>query len=866
MKKIFTYILLLISSLSIAQDEIDKSVPLAYSDDDLNAATVIPSVKRGSELVWRYDIQELQYFDRPLATWTPLRYPNIYTHDGTFTANRTGDLDGKFLQINDGTDNYLFLGGSFNQFKSKVDINGNSSRIQMFPAGANINATNNMVRLFAGSTVPAVTNPTQIQDRYSGVEWTMFGDIRTYGFMVDDGKKSYIRALDYELPTTGNLILKQGVDGEIRYSPYDMPAVSGAEGEALIFDANGDLVAGDVSTSIADRSKWSVTGGGGLDTLEPVQPVISSLILRADQIHLEGKPVDIDGDIGTDGQVMVANADGTVDWESAGHLIYIAASDTPPEVSQIAKYKCSGVSDRDTIIKAINELGARGGTIHLLAGTYSVHTLPLRDGLFYQGAGSNQQHTQYGTTLNMDGSTGEKDLFHLEGNVAVFNNGGIKNMNLIGSSASSDIAVNLREDGKKSSRMENFEFSGNFLQNWKYAWLGGSKERAPQIHNNFFRGCKVAIYCGEHPRIHNNDIRSCVFGIVNPFDALIFDNKLLNGTVGIGDFNKLNGKGYLTQTATVTATTVNSAGTFVNAGRDTYVVFFDSGNAYRITAKNSDDEVVVDGDPSAESGEIAVTGFGVGSNNISDGIYGDYTCADVILAGDNQYSDNRHIVNISDDVSIGLFVRGNNNFIKMKVEPQGTKGFVRGAIELSSTSFTSAYQVGNVITSSFLTNPVGDLIKIGGNGRQYGLVVTNNRMICSQKAMTTSTAGFMTRCVFNGNTFKLNLNNSESYILGIRDVGSSESNCFINNAIDNGDANTVAAILDGEWNRSTVTGTHFTETGIDLFTATAVIAGANLTSIPTDDPTGARTPNTNLFYGTDGNLYFKDGAGVVTQK
>lgn len=59
---------------------IDKAVPLIYSNDDLNAANIVPSLKRGSEVVWDYDRMLFKYWNRNTSTWVDKLDGTIYTN------------------------------------------------------------------------------------------------------------------------------------------------------------------------------------------------------------------------------------------------------------------------------------------------------------------------------------------------------------------------------------------------------------------------------------------------------------------------------------------------------------------------------------------------------------------------------------------------------------------------------------------------------------------------------------------------------------------------------------------------------------------------------------------------------------------
>lgn len=201
--------------------------------------------------------------------------------------------------------------------------------------------------------------------------------------------------------------------------------------------------------------------------------------------------------------------------------LVIAANDSSAKSKAQADYVCDGTNDESEIQAAVTALGTTGGTIKLLAGTFSAQALPIKSKVFYEGMGAGATKIQLptGATSHLFLTSGATDI----------TGGAIRNIELDGTNAATQNAI----DFSSSDVLEEFYIENCFIHHFNHAYHGSQNDRYCPIVNNriWYNTCGIYIV-NNHPNIGMNDIRLNGVGVGgNLYDIQFVGTKINYNTV-----------------------------------------------------------------------------------------------------------------------------------------------------------------------------------------------------------------------------------------------------------------------------------------------------------------------------------------------
>lgn len=169
-------------------------------------------------------------------------------------------------------------------------------------------------------------------------------------------------------------------------------------------------------------------------------------------------------------------------------------------------------------IAAANKL-SRGGVVAIPPGKYLVQGLPIRDGLYWVGAGVGKTDGSTGTYLSLPASP-SSHMFSWDGAATGFG-GGISGCYLYGGSTDTYDCIDLTA----CDQMHRFSVEQNMIRGFRRGYTGSSDDRSVQIRCNNFWNNTVGVYIvNNHPHFTDwNDFRDCTYGI----QGLLYDAKVV---------------------------------------------------------------------------------------------------------------------------------------------------------------------------------------------------------------------------------------------------------------------------------------------------------------------------------------------------
>ncbi len=180
----------------------------------------------------------------------------------------------------------------------------------------------------------------------------------------------------------------------------------------------------------------------------------------------------------------------------------------------------SGATDSSAaFIAAANSL-PRGGVVAIPPGKYIVQGLPVRDGLYYIGAGVGKTDGSTGTYLTLPAAP-SSNMFIWDGETTGYG-GGISGCYLYGGNTVTYDCIDLAGASVQSHR---FVIEQNMIRGFRRGYSGSADDRSVLIQFNNFWNCTVGVYVpNNHPQFTGwNDYRDCTYGI----QGLLYDAKVV---------------------------------------------------------------------------------------------------------------------------------------------------------------------------------------------------------------------------------------------------------------------------------------------------------------------------------------------------
>lgn len=199
-----------------------------------------------------------------------------------------------------------------------------------------------------------------------------------------------------------------------------------------------------------------------------------------------------------------------------------AASPSPYNFlnSVVAGGDATGVTDSSAaFIAAANKL-PRGGIVAIPPGEYIVQGLPIRNGLYWVGAGVGKTGGSTGTYLTLPASP-SSHMFVWDGDTTGYG-GGVSGVYAHGGLTTTYDCIDLTGASVGSHK---FVIEHNIIQGFRRGYSGGADDRSVLIQFNNFWDCVAGVYiANNHPQFTGwNDYRDCTYGI----QGLLYDSKVV---------------------------------------------------------------------------------------------------------------------------------------------------------------------------------------------------------------------------------------------------------------------------------------------------------------------------------------------------
>lgn len=188
-------------------------------------------------------------------------------------------------------------------------------------------------------------------------------------------------------------------------------------------------------------------------------------------------------------------------------------------------------------IDAANSL-ARGGVVVIPPGKYIVEGLPLRDGLYYVGAGVGETDGSTGTYLALP-AVPSSNMFIWDGAVSGYG-GGISGCYLYGGNSVTYDCIDL---SPATTQINQFIIEKNLIRGFRRGYMGSADDRSVLIQFNNFWNCTAGVYVpNNHPQFTGwNDYRDCTYGIQGLlYDAKVVGQNFAYCTTGVGPIDTSN--------------------------------------------------------------------------------------------------------------------------------------------------------------------------------------------------------------------------------------------------------------------------------------------------------------------------------------
>lgn len=188
-------------------------------------------------------------------------------------------------------------------------------------------------------------------------------------------------------------------------------------------------------------------------------------------------------------------------------------------------------------IDAANSL-ARGGVVVIPPGKYIVEGLPIRDGLYWSGAGMGETDGSTGSYLELP-AVPSANMFTWGGATTGYG-GGVSGCYLYGGNSATYDCIDLSGGSVQSHR---FVIEHNMIRGFRRGYSGSADDRSVLIQFNNFWNCTVGVYVlNNHPQFTGwNDYRDCTYGIQGKLvDAKVVGQNFAYCDYGVAPINTTN--------------------------------------------------------------------------------------------------------------------------------------------------------------------------------------------------------------------------------------------------------------------------------------------------------------------------------------
>ena len=205
---------------------------------------------------------------------------------------------------------------------------------------------------------------------------------------------------------------------------------------------------------------------------------------------------------------ILSDKSGPIRWDALGGVSVLEKGADPT----------GGRDSSAAFIAAANAL-PRGGVVFIPPGKYIVEGIPIRDGLYWVGAGVGETDGSTGTYLTLPAAP-SSSMFIWDGEATGYG-GGISGCYLYGGNTATYDCIDL----STCSQMHRFCIEQNMIRGFRRGYIGSDDDRSVQIQFNNFWNCTVGVYIeNNHPHFTGwNDFRDCTYGI----QGLLYDAKVV---------------------------------------------------------------------------------------------------------------------------------------------------------------------------------------------------------------------------------------------------------------------------------------------------------------------------------------------------
>lgn len=180
----------------------------------------------------------------------------------------------------------------------------------------------------------------------------------------------------------------------------------------------------------------------------------------------------------------------------------------------------------------------RGGVVVIPPGKYMVEGLPIRDGLYYVGAGVGKTDGSTGTYLTLP-AVPSSNMFIWDGAVSGYG-GGISGCYLYGGNSVTYDCIDL---SPATTQINQFIIEKNLIRGFRRGYMGSTDDRSVLIQFNMFWDNTVGVYVpNNHPQFTGwNDYRDCTYGIQGKLvDAKVVGQNFAYCGTGVGAIDTSN--------------------------------------------------------------------------------------------------------------------------------------------------------------------------------------------------------------------------------------------------------------------------------------------------------------------------------------
>lgn len=198
----------------------------------------------------------------------------------------------------------------------------------------------------------------------------------------------------------------------------------------------------------------------------------------------------------------------------------------------------TGVANSSAAFTAAAAALPRGGVVQIPPGKYIVEGLPLRDGLYYIGAGVGKTDGSTGSYLALP-AVPSANMFIWDGATNGYG-GGISGCYLYGGNSVTYDCIDL---SPATTQINQFIIEKNLIRGFRRGYMGSTDDRSVLIQFNMFWDNTVGVYVpNNHPQFTGwNDYRDCTYGIQGKLvDAKVVGQNFAYCGTGVGAIDTSN--------------------------------------------------------------------------------------------------------------------------------------------------------------------------------------------------------------------------------------------------------------------------------------------------------------------------------------